>query len=101
MVDIRKLNRPDNNWLLWPSDKTEAKLWMSFQGDLTRLRHLGFCGHDDGDEDVDDDDGDDNDDDHINNNETNLFCLSATPFPRVLIRWSLVDMAEKGKMLIF
>ena len=101
MVDIRKLNRPDNNWLLWPSDKTEAKLWMSFQGDLTRLRYLGVCGQDDGDEDVDaDDDGDDNGD-HIDDNETNLFCLSATPFPRVLIRWSLVDMAEKGKMLIF
>ena len=59
---------------------------MSFQGDLTRLRYLGFRGQDDGDEDADDDDGDDNDDDHIDNNETNLFCLSAAPFPRVLIR---------------
>ena len=59
---------------------------MSFQGDLTRLRHLGFCGQHDGDEDVDaDDDGDDNDD-HVDDNETNLFCLSAAPFPRVLIR---------------
>ena len=59
---------------------------MSFQGDLTRLRYLGFCGQDDGDEDVDgDDDGDDNDD-HVDNNETNLLCLSATPFPWVLIR---------------
>ena len=59
---------------------------MSFQGDLTRLRYLGFRGQDDGDEDVDaDDDGDDNGD-HIDDNETNLFCLSATPFPRVLIR---------------
>ena len=29
---------------------------MSFQGDLTRLRYLGFRGQDDGDEDVDDDD---------------------------------------------
>ena len=37
---------------------------MSFQGDLTRLRYLGFRGQDDGDEDVDaDDDGDDNGDD--------------------------------------
>ena len=44
LVDIKKLNRPDNNWLLWPSNKTETKLWMSFQGDLTRLRYLGYCG---------------------------------------------------------
>ena len=66
-----------------------------------------WSGHDDGDEDGDnngdddesvdaDDDGDDNDD-HVDNNETNLLCLSATPFPRVLIRRSLVDMAEKRK----
>ena len=59
---------------------------MSFQGDLTRLRYLGFCGQDDGDEGINDDDEGDDNDDHIDNNETNLLCLSTTPFPRVLIR---------------
>ena len=62
-----------------------------------------WSGHDDGDEDVDaDGDGDDNED-HVDDNETNLFCLSAAPFPRVLIRRSLVDMTENilGVILLY